>query len=100
VDLNERLRRLDRDGSMRERDARALADRWARAAGGGRDGEASAALLLALAWPERIARSRGAPGDYLTVSGRGVFLEPAEALARAPWLAVGEVGGGRDARDR
>jgi ATP-dependent helicase HrpB len=35
----------------------------------------------------------------LLASGRGAFLDPTEALAREPWLAVAELGGG-DARDR
>jgi len=55
--------------------------------------------LLAAAYPERVARARGKPGEYLLASGRGVFLEPTDALAREPWLAVGELGGGA-ARDR
>jgi ATP-dependent helicase HrpB len=59
----------------------------------------SDALLLAEAYPERIAKARGKPGEFLLASGRGAFLEPTEALARETWLAVGELGGGA-ARDR
>jgi len=59
----------------------------------------SHARLLAHAYPERIARARGRPGEYRLASGRGVFLDPGHALAREPWLAVGELGGG-EARDR
>jgi ATP-dependent helicase HrpB len=55
--------------------------------------------MLAAAYPERIAQARGKPGEYRLMSGRGVFMEPHEALAREPWLAVGELGGGA-ARDR
>ena len=61
--------------------------------------EVDEALLLAEAYPERIAKARGKPGEYLLASGRGVFLEPTDALARQPWLAVGELGGGAS-RDR
>lgn len=100
ADLNERLRRLERDGSARAREARALADRWAKAAGGGKGGDVPLGRLLAEAFPDRIARARGKPGEYQLASGRGAFLEPTDALARHAWLAVGEVGGGRDARDR
>ena len=101
VDLRHRLESLARDRSPRARDARALAERWARSAGGPRAGAAEVddALLLAEAYPERIAKARGKPGEFLLASGRGVFLEPTDALARETWLAVGELGGGA-ARDR
>ena len=103
TDLRDRLRGLERDRSQRARDALKLADRWARAAGGGqkmagRDGAAIGALL-AEAFPERVARARGKPGELLLASGRGAYLDPTDALAREPWLAVAELGGG-DARDR
>ncbi len=97
VDLAERLRRLEQDGGGRAKDARALADRWARAAGGAKGERLEPGVLLGLAFPERIARARGKPGEFLLASGRGAFLEP---LARARWLAVGELGGGREARNR
>ncbi len=99
VDLHDRLKGFERDRSPRGRDAMKLVERWARAAGGGRDGEADAGLLLAEAFPERIARARGKPGEVLLASGRGAFIEPTDHLAREPWLAVAELGGG-DARDR
>ena len=99
VDLRERLRALDRDRSPRARDAMKLADRWARAAGGGPGGEADPGTLRAEAFPERVARARGKPGEVLLASGRGAFVEPTDLLAREPWLAVAELGGG-DARDR
>jgi ATP-dependent helicase HrpB len=101
-DLRHRLEALERDRSSRARDARALAERWARsvraAAQPGGEGT-SVALLLAEAYPERIAKARGKPGEFLLASGRGVFIDPADALAREPWLAVGELGGGAS-RDR
>jgi len=99
VDLRERLRELDRDRSMRTRDAMRLADRWARVAGGGQGGEADHGTLLAEAFPERVAKARGKPGEVLLASGRGAFVEPTDLLAREPWLAVAELGGG-EARDR
>jgi len=100
VDLRHRLESFGRDRSPRARDARTLAERWARVAG--RPSGAvplDDALLLAEAYPERVARARGKPGEYQLAGGRGVYLEPTDALAREAWLAVGELGGG-EARDR
>src|SRR5690606_26775994 len=36
----------------------------------------STAALLALAFPERIAKARGARGQYLLANGRGAGLDP------------------------
>ena len=105
VDLRERLSRLARDGSPRARDAKALAGRWARAAGRGpmsglgQGADVDEGLLLALAFPERIAKARGGSGEFQLANGRGAYLEPTDALARERWLAVAELGGG-EARDR
>lgn len=99
VDLSDRLTGLTRDRSPRARDALKLGERWARAAGGGAGEAVDPGLLLAEAFPERIARARGKPGEFLLASGRGVVLDASDHLARAPWLAVAELGGG-DVRDR
>jgi ATP-dependent helicase HrpB len=99
ADLRHRLDALERDRSPRARDAKALADRWASLAKRGRGEPISDGLLLAYAYPERIARARGPHGGFQFVSGRGAFLEPTDALARETWLAVGELGGG-ERRDR
>ena len=100
ADLRHRLEALDRDRSPRARDAKALADRWAGYAGPpGAAEPLSDGLLLAFAYPERVAKARGGQGEFQLVSGRGAFLEPADALAREPWLAVAELGGG-ERRDR
>ncbi len=100
ADLRHRLESLDRDRSARARDARALADRWAGLAGKAGTGEPlSDGLLLAFAYPERIAKGRGGQGEFQLVTGRGAFVEPTDALAREPWLAVAELGGG-ERRDR
>jgi ATP-dependent helicase HrpB len=97
ADLRHRLGRFEHDGSQRARDARALAERWARGIRpAGRLGDGA---LLALAYPERVAKRRGKPGEYQLVTGRGVYLEPTDALSREDFLAVGELGGG-EARDR
>ncbi|MDQ1153566.1 ATP-dependent helicase HrpB [Brevundimonas sp. SORGH_AS_0993] len=99
VDLADRLIGLDRDRTQRARDSIKLAERWARAAGGGSGRTIDPGLLLAEAFPERIAKARGKAGEYLLASGRGAQLEPTDHLAREPWLAVAELGGG-DTRDR
>ncbi|HEV2082729.1 MAG TPA: ATP-dependent helicase HrpB [Brevundimonas sp.] len=99
TDLRDRLRELDHDRSARARDALKLAERWARAAGGGKGGSAAPGRLVAEAFPERVARSRGKAGEALLASGRGVQLDPTDALAREPWLAVAELSGG-DGGDR
>ena len=100
ADLRHRLESLNRDRSPRARDARTLADRWASLTGKAGKGEAlSDGLLLAFAYPERIAKARGGQGEFQLVTGRGAFLEPTDALAREPWLAIAELGGG-ERRDR
>jgi len=100
ADVSERLESLAHDRSPRARDAQALAGRWARQAGDAGAGEsADDGLLLAEAFPERIAKARGKPGEYQLASGRGALLDPADRLARESWLAVAELGGG-EARDR
>lgn len=100
-DLHDRLERFERDGSPRARDARAMAGRWARAASREAAGAAPIddGLLIAAAFPERIARARGGIGEYQLANGRGTYLAPTEPLARERWLAVAELGGG-EARDR
>ncbi len=100
ADLRHRLEALARDRSPRARDAKALASRWAALAGKrGRQPEVADGLLLAYAYPERIAKARGANGEFQLLTGRGVFVEPTDALAREKWLAVAEMGGG-ERRDR
>jgi ATP-dependent helicase HrpB len=55
-------------------------------------------LLIALAYPDRIAQSRPS-GGFRMANGRGAALNDGDALAREPWLAIAEVGGGdKDAR--
>lgn len=61
------------------------------APGQGRDGartdDAVAGLVVALAFPERVARSRGGRG-YLMAAGTGAELADGSRLGGAPWLAV------------
>jgi ATP-dependent helicase HrpB len=97
VDLRERVNALRRDRSPRARDARAMAQRWAEVASGNSpsvDSALSVGALLALAYPERLAKNRGgAAGAFLLVNGRGANIDPASPLAREPFLAVAELAG-------
>jgi ATP-dependent helicase HrpB len=62
--------------------------------------EAEVARLLAWAYPERVALSRGqGPGRFLLRGGRGAWLAAEDPLAGAEALAVAVLDGqGRDAR--
>jgi ATP-dependent helicase HrpB len=106
VDLGHRLDALRRDRSKRGNDARAMARRWAEIARANssplareprepaRGGEElSVGALLALAYPDRVAKNRGAGGAFLLANGRGANVDAASALARAPFLAVAEITG-------
>jgi ATP-dependent RNA helicase HrpB len=95
VDLAHRVDALRRERSNRARDARAIAGRWADVAGErrGEREELSPGALLALAYPDRVARSRGAGGAFLLANGRGANVDPASALSREPFLAVAEISG-------
>lgn len=98
--LGHRLEAFDRDRSPRANDARKLVDRWARAAGSPpKQPPLDEALLLAEAFPERVAKARGSSGEFQLATGRGAHVEATDVLAREKWIAVGEMGGGA-ARDR
>jgi ATP-dependent helicase HrpB len=122
-DLRHRLDQFRRDRSRRAEDARTMVKRWvsslhlspggrgrpsqrvrakrgpminsARAGeGDGLEGAHSPGSLLALAYPDRIAKSRGGGGGaFLLANGRGGVIDKASALAREPFLAVAELTG-------
>jgi ATP-dependent helicase HrpB len=98
VDLDHRLDQFRRDRSPRASNARALAQRWASqvAASGSRPqqgaGELTTGVMLALAFPDRVARNRG-NGSFVLANGRGAAVEQTSALARAPYIAVAELAG-------
>ncbi len=94
IDLRHRLDGFRRDRSRRAEDARRMAKRWAEQAGSDADAvEMAPAAVLALAYPERIARNRGSGGVFVLVNGRGALLDETSPLAREPYLAVGELTG-------
>jgi ATP-dependent RNA helicase HrpB len=58
--------------------------------------DADIGRLLAFAYPDRIAQSRGAGGRYLLSGGRGARLIDAQSIAQAEFLVVADL----DAGDR
>jgi ATP-dependent helicase HrpB len=96
-DLAVRIEQFRRDRSPRADDARRLAQTFARTAGAAKNDPQTAARgpgeLLALAFPDRIAKARGAHGEFLMANGRAVMLDPQQALAREPFLAIAEIAG-------
>lgn len=97
VDLEHRRDQFRRDRSPRAMSARDLARRWAsqvaaseRTAAGQDD--LSTGLMLAYAFPDRVARNRG-NGSFVLANGRGAAVEQTSSLARAPYIAIGEMTG-------
>lgn len=93
VDLADRLSRFARDNGPRAREAKMLADRWARLAGGGATGAIDPGVHLARAYPDRIAQQSGAPGRFRLANGRAAQLDLAEGLAPAPMIVVTDITG-------
>jgi ATP-dependent helicase HrpB len=56
------------------------------------EAELSTGLMLAFAFPDRVARNRG-NGSFVLANGRGAAVEQTSALTRAPYIAVGELTG-------
>jgi ATP-dependent helicase HrpB len=97
VDLDARLDQFRRDRSQRATSARSLSERWASqvaAAEGASssDDAPSTGVMLAFAFPDRVARNRG-NGTFVLANGRGAAVDQASALARAPYIAVAELTG-------
>jgi ATP-dependent helicase HrpB len=100
VDLTHRIENFRRDRSRRAGDARAMAKRWSELAqsapsplvGEGGGGGLSVGAILSLAYPDRIAKNRG-NGSFTLANGRGGNVDQASPLARAPFIAVGELTG-------
>jgi len=97
ADLDYRLDQFRRDRSQRAASARTLAQRWASqvaATEGAQaaDSSLSTGVMLAFAFPDRVARNRG-NGSFVLANGRGAAVDQASALARAPYIAVAELTG-------
>ncbi len=57
-------------------------------------GNYSVGRLLALAFPDRVAKARGGkPGEFLLVNGRGAKLDASHSFAKEKYLAVAEITG-------
>jgi ATP-dependent helicase HrpB len=97
VDLSHRLDAFRRDRSRRGEDARRMARGWAALSARDRreaaQAELSSGAILALAYPDRVAKNRGAGGAFLLANGRGANLDLASALACEPFVVVAEVTG-------
>src|SRR6187402_2563988 len=96
ADLEHRRDQFRRDRSPRASSARDLARRWASQVAasekaGQQDG-LSTGLMLAYAFPDRVARNRG-NGSFVLANGRGAAVEQTSSLARAPYIAIGEMTG-------
>lgn len=93
VDLDHRLDQFRRDRSPRGSSARQLAERWAgQVVSSSQQDELSTGAMLAFAFPDRVAKNRG-NGSFVLANGRGASIEQSAALARAPYIAVGELTG-------
>ena len=99
VDLDVRLDQFRRDRGQRAASARSLAQRWAsqvaaeaRTSSAQGGGELTTGVMLAFAFPDRVARNRG-NGSFVLANGRGAAVEQTTALARAPYIAVAELTG-------
>jgi ATP-dependent helicase HrpB len=57
-------------------------------------GQEEVGTVIALAFPDRVARRRDSSGEsWASIGGRGFRLDPASPLARREWLAVAETQG-------
>ena len=96
ADLEHRRDQFRRDRSPRASSARDLARRWAsQVAASEKEGpqeDLSTGLMLAYAFPDRVARNRG-NGSFVLANGRGAAVEQTSSLARAPYIAIGEMTG-------
>jgi ATP-dependent helicase HrpB len=101
VDLDHRLDQFRRDRSQRATSARSLVQRWASQVASTEGaaspsaqaaGELTTGAMLALAFPDRLARNRG-NGSFVLANGRGAAAEQTSPLARTPYIAVGELTG-------
>lgn len=93
VDLATRLDRFRHEKSRRAEAARKAAQRMVAGVPSRASEALCAGALLSLAWPDRIAQARGGDGGYRLANGRGARLDPAEPLAREPYLVVADLQG-------
>ena len=97
ADLDARLDQFRRDRSQRAQSARQLAERWSKQVAASEpfdveDHALSTGRMLALAFPDRVAKNRG-NGSFVLANGRGASVEQTSALAKSPYIAVAELAG-------
>ena len=90
-DLRERLTRFATERGQRAGAARKLAERIARGRGSGAVDVERAGAVLALAYPDRVAKRRGE--SYTMANGRAASIDPASPLAREPYLVIADIAG-------
>jgi ATP-dependent helicase HrpB len=98
ADLESRLTRWRRESGPRAEAARRLAQRLEKMATAlcqaGPERDLDLADIIALGFPDRLAKRRDARGEnWISVGGRGFRLDPTSPLARADWLAVADIQG-------
>ena len=97
ADLDARLDHFRRDRTPRAQSAKQLAQRWAQQVAAdeklsAKDVSLSTGRMLALAFPDRVARNRG-NGSFVLASGRGASIDQTTSLAKSPYIAVAELTG-------
>lgn len=99
ADLDRRLEAFGRERGPRADAARSVVDGLARQAksGSGKATQttepASAGALLVHAWPDRVAKARGAHGRFVLANGRGGMVDETDPLAAAEFLVVADLTG-------
>ncbi|MEZ5972011.1 MAG: ATP-dependent helicase HrpB [Hyphomonadaceae bacterium] len=93
ADLRDRLHRFASERGQRADGARALADRIARLAGGARGdaNEDHAGRILAIAYPDRVAKVR--QGGFSLVNGRAAMVEETSPLLKAQYAVIADMAG-------
>ncbi len=86
---------LDRGGLQRARDAARQIERQLHVKNDESIDPAETGSVLALAYPDRIAQSRGATGQFRLASGGGAELPASDPLAKEEFIAVAELDGER-----
>ncbi|MCH9806939.1 MAG: ATP-dependent helicase HrpB [Alphaproteobacteria bacterium] len=104
INIGDRLEKFRRDRSERATRMRNLAGNWAKLATQmnptsqatpdracpPRDDNAA---ILTSAYPDRIAKARPQPGQFLLANGRGAKLDASDALSKATYLVVADMQG-------
>jgi ATP-dependent helicase HrpB len=94
TDLRVRLHRFGGERGQRADAARKLAERIAERAGDRARGpvnEDRAGPVLALAFPDRVAKARG--GGFVMANGRAAQIDETSALAREPYAVIADISG-------